>query len=198
MVCDFAADAKVIALVSRLRENPDDERTAAAIDAALRPRLVRYFSTGPWPRDEAQDLAQKTLVQVFQNVKNLEKTEAFLPWLFVIARNVRFTALKVWQRRLAVEEGDLEAANEALAVQPEAEGEAGSEHEERLAVLRAALDRIPAQQRQCLLLQLRQELSYEEIAAVLRISLHTVRNHIAQAKISLSRQIAGGSGKAGR
>jgi RNA polymerase sigma factor (sigma-70 family) len=52
--------------------------------------------------------------------------------------------------------------------------------------------KLPSRQRQCLLLRVREEMSYQEIAAVLRLSPLTVRNHIAQAKESLRRIVAPG------
>lgn len=190
------ADADLIALVRRLRDSSGEEGPALALDQALRPRLIRYFSAGPWPRDEGQDLAQKTLLQVFRNLPRLERVDYFLPWLFAIARNIRLSALETWRKRSAVEEVGIEEAPGEPAFP--AEGEARAEHEARIAALEEALTRLPPQQRQCLLLQVGRDMSYAQIAATLRLSPHTVRNHIAQAKRSLQRRLAGFPGKASR
>jgi RNA polymerase sigma factor (sigma-70 family) len=48
---------------------------------------------------------------------------------------------------------------------------------------------LPSRQRQCLTLRVRDELSYAEIAELLRLDALTVRNHIAQAKKSLRARV---------
>ncbi|MBI4473804.1 MAG: sigma-70 family RNA polymerase sigma factor, partial [Acidobacteria bacterium] len=52
-----------------------------------------------------------------------------------------------------------------------------------------AVEELPAQQRQCLLLRVLQEMSYEEIATVLRLSASTVRNHLWEARLNLRRML---------
>ncbi len=59
------------------------------------------------------------------------------------------------------------------------------EQSEREARLWAAVERLPRQRRQCLLLAKRDGLSYEEIGRRLGLSRNTVRNHIARALQSL-------------
>ena len=55
----------------------------------------------------------------------------------------------------------------------------------RRETLRDGMRHLPARQRQCLALQVRDGLSYEEIAETLRLSVNTVRNHLAAARESL-------------
>lgn len=171
--------------VERLRRREED--AAAAVDRLLRPRLLRYFRAGPWPKDEAEDLVQQTLVLVFKNVDGLRDHDRFLPWLFAIARNVRSTSTARWAARQRFESVGLEGSAEPQAANDLATREQDQLHAERAAALRLALARLPPRQRQCLLLRCREQLSYGEIAATLQLSEHTVRNHIAQAKESLRR-----------
>jgi RNA polymerase sigma-70 factor, ECF subfamily len=63
---------------------------------------------------------------------------------------------------------------------------------ERLHAVRAAIEALPPQQRRCLLLRVGEELSYEEISKALRVSLNTVRNHLAAAKKALRRRLEPG------
>ena len=172
-----------------LRVRAGEPAAAALLDALVRPRLTRYFASGPWPADEAEDLVQKTLGRVFHGVERLEHPERFLPWLFAIARNVRATAAGRWRARAQVEAGGLELAREPPAPREDARQEEDELRAQREAALSVALGHLPARQRQCLLLHVREEMSYEEIAATLRLSAHTVRNHIAQAKESLRRLV---------
>lgn len=156
---------------------------APTLDPSLRPRLVRFFCAGPWPREEAEDLAHRTFALALRHRHQLANEASLLPWLFAIARNVRTSARRQWLRRRRVEVGGLELADERAAAEPPPEGE----REERLVRLRQALTELPPRQRQCLLLQLREGLSYEEIGRTLALSPDTVRNHLAQARANLRR-----------
>lgn len=192
-----AVDDELAPLLSRLRAGIDAERSALRLDALLRPRLRRYFAAHGWGSAEGEDLVQGTLARVFQGVSGLREASSFLPWLFVVARNVRRdegARLGHWQREQAV---GLDDVPEPAAAGPSQE--AALVATERLRAVRTAIAALPAQQRQCLLLHLREELPYEQIAATLHLSVHTVRNHLAQARKNLRRRLGeaglGGSGR---
>jgi RNA polymerase sigma-70 factor (ECF subfamily) len=76
---------------------------------------------------------------------------------------------------------------EALDAIPD--GRPGAEEaelrKEEIEALDAAVDTLPPQQRQCLLLRVRHEMPYEEIARTLLLSVNTVRNHLAAARRGL-------------
>jgi RNA polymerase sigma-70 factor (ECF subfamily) len=173
--------------VSLARRGEGSEESFGELDAALRPRLRRYFESAGFSPEDAQDLVQKTLVRVFKGIGGLREEEKFLAWLFSIARNVLRTA--VVERREAAR---MSLPLEAVADVPDgADGPAGrgdeKDRETRIAAVWRAIERLPLRQRQCLPLQIRDELSTEEIAATLRLSVNTVRNHLAAARKSLRR-----------
>lgn len=178
-------EAAVLAAVSRLREGPASDAAIEQLDRLLRARLLRYFSGTALTGENAEDLVQKTLLAVYSNVDRLEDPRRFLGWLFAIARNVRSTAVEDRRRRERVEVGGVmppEPACDPL--------EDGAEDEHRPVAMRAAIDRLPPRQRQCLLLRVRNGMPYEEIAATLCLSANTVRNHLAQARETLRRELA--------
>lgn len=162
----------------------------AEIDRLLRPRLRRYFALGPWPSDEAEDLVQKALARVYLHVDQIQEPERFLGWLFAIARNVRISAQREWGARRRVEANPLDPEAENPAADRTEGIEDASIVRERWAAVERAILRLSSRQRQCLLLRLREEMSYDEIAEVLALSPRTVRNHIAQAKGNLRRLFA--------
>lgn len=163
------------------------------LDSLLRPRLLGYFRSSSSSREDAEDLVQKTLARVFRSIGGLENEESFLAWLFTIARNVRRTAEEKRRR---------EAEGVALAeeiVDPRSSTRMEEEEIERKQrEVRGAIERLPARQRQCLALRVRDGLSYEEIAATLRLSAHTVRNHLAAARESLKKLVRDGGEEARR
>lgn len=127
----------------------------------------------------------------------LRAEESFWPWLFTIARNLRRTTRERERRELGVIAGGLELAEGAS--DPESHPRDLGLREERLLAVRRAIEGLPAQQRQCLL-QVRGEMSHEEVAETLRLSVHTVRNHLAPARKSLRRALGsvGPEGEPGR
>lgn len=175
-------DPALLDVLQRVRAG--DAAATSALDAVLRPRLDRYFRAGPWPPEDAEDLVQKTLTRVFLHVHQLARTEAFLPWLFAIARNVRATARDRSLARQRVEVGGLELVEHRAAPEP-----TEREQPERVAALERAIEALPPRQRQCLRLQMGSDLSYEEIAATMKLSENTVRNHLALARESLRRAL---------
>src|SRR5262245_13701098 len=106
----------------------------------------------------ADDLLQETFVEAIRGANRFAQVVSPRAWLFAIARNVAITARR--RLRLHAALPDDCAANEP-------------ESDPRLDAMRAAIVRLPDEQRETLELRLRDELSYEEIAEVLNIPIGT-------------------------
>jgi RNA polymerase sigma-70 factor, ECF subfamily len=175
-------------LVRRLRAGVEREDSARRLDALLRTRLQRYFVGSGSAPSEAEDLVQQTLLRVFESVGALRSEGSFLAWLFAIARNVRRSALRGRRREdaLVAREGDFEKRCEQL-------GDGGSEDVGAARLWLAAVSRavatLPEQQRRCLVLFARDGLAYAEIGELLGLSGLTVRNHLAEARRRLRRNL---------
>ena len=178
------AEEALVAL-RRARSGGADEAAFGELDRFFRPRLLRYFLAASFSREDAEDLVQKTLVRVFQGIGGVREEEKLLGWLFTVARNVRNTEVK----RRPVREVPLEDVSEPADTRTMSEMERRS-REARMDAVWRAIEALPPRQRQCLPLQVRDGLSYEEIAATLRLSVNTVRNHLAAARESLKRILA--------
>ena len=176
--------------MARLRRGDDRESCFEVLDRELRPRLRRYFASHGFGADGAADLVQETLLRVYRGVDRLRADDRLLPWLFTVARNVRLDEHSRAGRERAVRVDD--DPELAVAADPGAAGGVAPTPEdaelaaERRRILARALEALPPMQRRCVLLRVDEELSYEEIGALLRISPHTVRNHLAAARRSLS------------
>lgn len=173
-------------LVQRFRSGLEREESARRLDAELRPRLRRYYRATGFADSEIEDLVQEALLRVLQHVGALRSEERFVPWLFIVARNVARTAgRKVSSERARrTANVDLEALPGSVTT--------GHDREMRhqLAAVEKAIRSLPEQQRRCLVLVARDELSYRDVGALLGLSPLTVRNHLAQARRRL-RQLAG-------
>jgi RNA polymerase sigma-70 factor (ECF subfamily) len=115
----------------------------------------------------AGDLVQETFLQVVRQSDQLGKVAMPRAWLFAIARNM---LARHYRRRR-----DPPTAAE-LWYEPVTESK-----DDRLAVMREAISRLPTELRDTLALRLEQELSYEEIAHVLDIPVGTVRSRLHNA-----------------
>ena len=159
---------------------PNESMESAACDlnhlyGQVGPSLRAYFRQYQILGDAADDLLQDTFFRAVRNPGRLRDSVSPKAYLFGIARNVRRDALR--RRRPAVE-----LPEEMPAPEPAAE-------DERLEDVRAAIGDLPPPQREALLLKLRHELSYLEIAEVLDIPIGTVRSRLHQAVLHLKLQL---------
>ena len=155
------------------------------------PRLRRYARVLTGDATRADDLVQETLARGWEKRRLWAAGTDLRAWLFTIMHNVF-----VNQRATA--------ARDAQNVSLDAEGEAGvasqlpvrppqQTHVELLEVLRE-LSRLPAEQREVLVLAAVEELRYEEIAAILSIPVGTVMSRLSRAREKLRRSVADSPG----
>lgn len=133
-------------------------------------------------RTEAEDLVQETCLRAIRAMNRLRPGSNLKSWLFTILRNVWFNELR--QRRSAPEIVEL-AADDAFsnsfastAKDPYADY---ADHAERERV-RAAIETLPVEFREIILLREYEELSYLEIAEVLECPPGTVMSRLARAR----------------
>jgi RNA polymerase sigma-70 factor (ECF subfamily) len=143
-------------------------------------------------RSEAEDATQEVFFQLFRSARSFRHRSKFRTWLYSLARNVcRQHAAKL--RRRPVTPWREDDAGEGGFEIPD--GRPGAldrlEEEERQQLLRGAVERLPPHHRTVLLLRDWEDLAYDEIAAVLRVPVGTVRSRLFHARGALARQLAG-------
>ena len=119
----------------------------------------------------AEDLAQETFLAVLRGVSRYEPRALFRTYLYGIALK-----LLAAERRKRSREGTHaeEASDRAVSTDPEAS----------LWVQRA-IEKLDADAREVLLLREYEQLSYAEIAALLRVPVNTVRSRLFRARMAL-------------
>lgn len=130
----------------------------------------------------ADDLAQEAMVRAWAARDSFTPGTNFRAWMFMIARNQFYTTMR---KNVRMASWDPEAAERLLVERPTQE--VGIE----LADLQKALDKLPLQQREMLLLVAAAGLSYEEAAEVTGCALGTVKSRIARGRAALVRLIDG-------
>jgi RNA polymerase sigma-70 factor (ECF subfamily) len=131
------------------------------------PALLVYLRRATGRQQLAEDLLHETFVHALRSVDRLAEVVSPRAWLFRIARNVTVSAGR--RRRPAIGLPEQIAAPDAAGGPADLEG------------MRLAIAGLPDKLRETLELRLRDELSYEEIAAVLAIPVGTVRSRLHHA-----------------
>jgi RNA polymerase sigma factor (sigma-70 family) len=145
-------------------------------------------------RQEALDLAQDTFVRGYSALGSFDTERPFGPWICRIAVN---TALNWLQRRRVptvplaggAVDGVDQAHNPALT-DDTSEPERAYLAAESQALLRGAILSLPANYRVVIELRHFQGLSYDEIAAALRIPLSDVKSRLFRARRMLRERLA--------
>ena len=127
-------------------------------------------------REAAEELAQDTWTAVIDRVNSYRPEAAFRTWLYQIARN---RAADYWRRR--------DNSHQPLEVEPAGENP-GESRDEVARSLLAAIGRLPAEQRDTLLLQ-QQGFSQQDIAAITGAAEETVKSRLRYARRQLREQL---------
>ena len=143
---------------------------------------------------EAEDLAQTVFLRVFQSASRYEVSAKFSTWIFTIARHVCLNEIRRRSRHPAE---SLESSQNDTEEQPARQFEDRKSftppeaclHGELEEKIQEALDQLPEKQRLAVLMCRQEELSYEEIAEVLGLSLPATKSLIHRARETLKEKL---------
>src|ERR1700742_2938020 len=127
--------------------------------------------------DRADDLVQETLLRALANIDSFQPGSNLPAWLFTILRNLFRSDYR--KRRREVEDAEGSYAK-TLKTQPSQN--AHLEFEE----FRAALDKLPQDQREALILVGASGFSYEDAAAICGCAVGTIKSRVNRARSNRS------------
>lgn len=127
--------------------------------------------------DRADDLVQETIVRALANIDSFQPGSNMPAWLFTILRNLFRSDYR--KRRREVEDAD---GNYARTLKTQPTQTTRIEFEE----FRAALDKIPQDQREALILVGASGFSYEDAAAICGCAVGTIKSRVNRARTKLS------------
>lgn len=130
-------------------------------------------------RELAADVMQDTFLRLYENRERLIKSSSFRSWLFTIARNQCLNTMRKGKRMVAFGDSVPEPTADSTPV-------SRLEKNERIAVIGAYLLRLSPDYREVLILREYQNLSYEEIAAVTRSTVSSVKSRLFKARRKLA------------
>jgi RNA polymerase sigma factor (sigma-70 family) len=150
-------------------------------------RVWRYLERNVGNRATAEELMQEVWFAVARDAEDWRPIARFTTWLFTIARNRMLDALRARRPQVSLDVVGHEdpAVVERLTADAISGPLAAVEARDQAAALKAALSRIPPEQRDALLLQLEGDLSVEEVAAVTGTGFETVKSRLRYARTQL-------------
>jgi RNA polymerase sigma-70 factor, ECF subfamily len=146
--------------------------------------------------NEAGDVVQEVFLKVFRNIGSFRGQSTLKTWIYRITVNEAHNARR-WCFRHKRREVELDPASddgrslqEVVADTAQSPFDAACDHERR-AMLEAALAHLSPIFRDAVVLRDIMDLSYEEIAQSLNVSMGTVKSRILRGREALREQLAG-------
>src|SRR5579871_1614147 len=164
----------------------------------FRAKIFQYSWLMCGQREDAEEVAQETLLRVFESFAQLREPERVRAWVLRIAKNFclmkRRRSVFAPERELSLEEYLPAGAGEGATVKLEI-ADWSNLPEERLLqselrqVLEQAIAGLPESYRAVVLLRDMEELSTEETAQILSVSLDTVKTRLHRARLAIRQEL---------
>jgi RNA polymerase sigma-70 factor, ECF subfamily len=141
---------------------------------------------------EAEDVSQEVFLKAYERYDELKDSQTVGGWLKTVTRNLCLNHLSRYRARwrffseMFSERDDEDSTPEWAAPDTHEQTVASGDHRQ---LLETALNKLPETQRVPLVLYHFEEMSYEEIAAKLRVSLSKVKTDIHRGREALRRKL---------
>jgi RNA polymerase sigma-70 factor, ECF subfamily len=172
--------------LSEPTQKPKSSPQITADIVAVIPNLRAFAVSLCGNIDHADDLVQEALVKAWTNRETFVEGTNLRAWLFTILRNIYYSEYRKRRREVADPDGAF-AAN--LSTAP-----AQSGHMDLLD-FRAALQQLPGDQREALILIGASGLSYEEAASICGCAIGTMKSRVNRARNRLAEMLSIASGQ---
>ncbi len=140
---------------------------------------------------DVEDIAQQVFLRVWKSAGRYVARAKFTTWLLKITRNLVFNELRRARRRTHLPiQPDPEAEEIPLPDDKVSAPDAAALEKELAAAIDRAIAALPETQRMALVLRRYEELSYEEIGAVLGLSVPAVKSVLFRARTELRQRLA--------
>ena len=141
-------------------------------------KVLRAFAMSLTRNDAAaDDLVQDTILKAWTNLDKFQEGTNMRAWLFTILRNTFYSSRRKAAREVEDSTG---AITDSISVKPDHDGHL------QLAEFRAALEQLPAEQREVLTLIGVLQYSYEEAAEVCGVKIGTIKSRLNRGREALA------------
>jgi len=191
---EASAENDDLLLVESLREASEDayEELLTRFQQPVYALALRLLND----QSEASDVVQEVFLKVFRNIRNFRGQSTLKTWIYRItvneAHNTRRWFFRHRRREVELDTSLEEARNWKEIIQDRSRSpfDEAFDREQHL-MIEAALEKINPIFRDAVVLRDITDLSYEEIAEVLGVSLGTVKSRILRGREALREELAG-------
>jgi len=160
----------------------DDERAFRQLYNQYHQKIyaIGYYLTRS--RTVAEDIVQDVFLKIWDKRAELPEVRHFEGWLKIIVKNHTLNMLEKAARERLSRKAQAAQAGDAFAdtlLAPKLE------QKEINHLIQKAIDRLPAQQKKAYLLNKQEGFRAAEIAEIMDLSIHTVKNHLKAATASI-------------
>ena len=149
-------------------------------------KLLRYGRKFLSETAPIEDVVQEVFIKAYQNIQSYDAARPFSPWIYRIAHNLFVNALRSKSRLPFITvDLDMFAAHTAYEIDPAGD----EEREEMRGLIDRGLKELSPIYREVIVLYYIEQLSYQEIAEVLRIPIGTVGIRLSRAREALKNYV---------
>jgi RNA polymerase sigma-70 factor, ECF subfamily len=163
----------------------NDEQTRVRFEALMLPLMNDAYTLARWlmkNQEDAEDMVQESYMRAFRFFPSFQGTNG-RGWLLQIVRNTCYTGLE--SRKLKQKETPLEEEAEELE-DPAPPPFVSLDKKTTIKTVRDAIEALPADFREAIVLREVEGLSYKEISEVSGVPIGTVMSRLARARHQLS------------
>jgi len=191
------SDQPIQDIVTAMQRGDQSESNCRLLFDCYYGQINSFFRRKQLLPEDCEELTQEVFISVFKNIGEVRDPTRFEGWLFRIALNAfrSFLEHQKAKKRAGIHSAvDVVALEEAGLV---ASGFGQRQTDqiktlldgEKLAQVREVLQGLPDQMRNCMYLRLTEELSYQEIALVMGLSINTIKAHLFQGRKLLAERV---------
>jgi len=141
-------------------------------------------------RIDAEDVIQETFLRVYKNKHLYRSIAKFYTWIYTIAGNLAKTELRRRRRRrvlsisqMGYADKDYDIPDTVSTPDKVVDGEMKED------LIRKEIDDLPVKFKEVIVLRDIQEFSYEEIGAILKIPIGTVKSRVNRGRLRLQKRL---------
>lgn len=170
-----------------------DQASFSLLVERYQDRLVSFLFRMLRDVDTAHDLAQEVFLRVYQALDRFDPQFKFSTWTFRVAHNLGVDELRRRKVRwvpLQRQDAEDETPWERELPSSEPSPYQDLRNEQRGSAIQVAIDALPGDYRELIVMRHYAELSYEEIAQLKRMPLGTVKNKLFRGRQMLKEKLA--------
>jgi RNA polymerase sigma-70 factor (ECF subfamily) len=186
---DFESDPKIVKFVVVKKREEQAKEELTSFEEAMLPYLDAAHNLAKWllrNEQDAQDVVQEAYLRAFRSFSGFRGTNG-RAWLLTIVRNTSYTLLK--KNRAVDFTTPFDEEIHATGHEPVSPATI-LEHSEDAQLIKEAMEELPAEFREILVLRHQEGLSYKEIADIAQIPPGTVMSRLARARAKLKEYLA--------